>query len=288
MCAKIQTIKDLRLFISRELEGTYPERERWAISGIIIRTVSGISKTQQHTMTDHPVNPEQFSRVRDICRELKTGKPLQFILGETTFYNCTIRLNNYTFIPRPETEELVNLIIHENRGFKGKIIDIGTGSGCIAIALATNLPGSEVIATDVSDEALRIAEENAAVNNATIRFIRDDIFRYQNLTEIRTDIIVSNPPYVRDSEQKFMNRNVLEFEPHSALFVPDSDPLIYYKAILKWASATLKPNGRIYFEINEEMGRQISELLSLYSYSDIKIIADINGKDRIIKGTRHV
>ena len=176
-----------------------------------------------------PVTSEQVKRVVDICKELKTGKPIQYILGETIFYDCIIRVNNATLIPRPETEELVDLIIRENRGLPGNIIDIGTGSGCIAIALAANLPGAVITGIDISDEAIRIARENALLNNVAVSFVKGDIFNFDYEIVNKAEIIVSNPPYVRNSEKQFMSKNVLDFEPHNALFVTDSDPLVYYQ-----------------------------------------------------------
>ena len=288
MGIKIQTIKDIRSYLSRELEGTYPENETGAIATIIIRNVLVIRKLHEVYLTDQTVTGKQSAKIKSICRELKTGKPIQYILGETIFYDCPIRLNRSTLVPRPETEELVDLIIRENRGYKGTIIDFGTGSGCIAIALASNLPGSVVTGTDISVEALSIAYENAALNNVKVKFLQEDIFSPGSGQEDEAGIIVSNPPYVRNSEKQLMSKNVLEFEPQTALFVPDSDPLVYYTAILKKAARILLPGGMIYFEINEVMGKPMAELLESYGYTDIRIVRDINGKERIIKGKSYV
>lgn len=198
-----------------------------------------------------------------------------------------IRLNSDTMIPRPETEELVDLVIKENRGFTGSALDIGTGSGCIAIAIALNLPGSAVTGIDISEGALLKAKENAGLNKVQVSFIRADIFNIDPGLFSGTDIILSNPPYIRESEKKLMSRNVLDYEPHTALFVDDSDPLVYYSAITRLASAILTPGGSLYFEINEALGSQISFLLKSAGYSSVRIIKDINGKDRIIKGIHY-
>ena len=254
-----------------------------SLSGVSL----GISRLHQLYLTERSVNDEQASKIMSICRDLKSGKPIQYIIGETIFYDCIIKLNSATLIPRPETEELVDLIIHENSGYKGNIIDFGTGSGCIAIAIASKLPGSLITGTDISDEALTIAGENAMLNNVKITFLKDDILNPYTGQFERTGIIVSNPPYVRNSEKRMMNRNVLDFEPHSALFVPDDDPLVYYRGILNKAVKILDHKGRIYFEINEMLGESMSLLLESYGYSDIKIITDINGKERIIKGIKY-
>jgi release factor glutamine methyltransferase len=287
MGIKIQTIKDIRSHLATELSGTYADEEIRSLSNIIIRSVMGISRPHQLFLTEHSVKVEQASEIMSICRDLKSGKPIQYIIGQTIFYDCIIRLNHATLIPRPETEELVDLIIHENKGYKGKIIDFGTGSGCIAIAIASKLTGSLITGTDISDEALTIAGENAMLNNVKITFVKDDILNTFTGQFERTGIVVSNPPYVRNSEKRMMNRNVLDFEPHRALFVPDDDPLIYYRGILNKAAKVLDHQGRIYFEINEILGESMSLLLESYGYTDIKIITDINGKERIIKGIKY-
>ena len=288
MGVNIQTIKDIRFYLIRELEGIYPELEISAISNIIIKTVSGLAKLNHIYISDQIVNNVQAEKIINICSELKTGKPIQYVLGETIFYDCIIRLNSATLIPRPETEELVDLVIRENRRYTGNIIDFGTGSGCIAIALAANLPGAVVTGTDISVEALRIAAENAMLNNVKVSFLKDDIFSLDPMIVDKAGIIVCNPPYVRNSEKQLMNKNVLEFEPHTALFVIDSDPLIYYNAILNKAVSILNPGGKIYFEINEAMGKSMVRLFESFRYTDIQIVADINGKERIIKGIRYV
>ncbi len=288
MGVNIQTIKDIRFYLAKELEKIYQEQEISALANIIIKTVIGITKVHQLYMTEQIVTKQQAGRIIDICKELKTGKPIQYILGETSFYDCVIRVTSATLIPRPETEELVDLIIRENRGYQGTIIDIGTGSGCIAVALAVNLPGAVVTGIDISDEAIMTARENAQLNNVTVSFVKDDVFSFDSERVDKAGIIVSNPPYVRNSEKQFISKNVLDFEPHIALFVTDSDPLVYYHAILKLADKILVPGGRLYFEINEAMGKSMVQLLESFGYSVTEIVADINGKERIIKGTKDV
>jgi release factor glutamine methyltransferase len=287
MGIKIQTIKDIRFYLNRELKGTYPEQEIRAITNLIIRNVLKITGLHHAYLTDDLVNNVKASKIISISRELKSGKPIQYILGETIFYDCTIKLNSSTLIPRQETEELVDLIINENSEYKGNIIDFGTGSGCIAIGIASNLPGSLVTGTDISDEALIIAGENARLNNVKITYIKDDILNPDTSQFEKAGIIVSNPPYVRNSEKQMMNKNVLDFEPHNALFVEDSDPLVYYKGILNKAVKILDLQGKIYFEINEMLGKQMVRLLESFGYSDIIIVTDINGKERIIKAIKY-
>jgi release factor glutamine methyltransferase len=287
MTVKIQTIKDIRLFLAGELKGIYSEHEISAMTIIIIKTLFRFSKLHALAFPESPVTKKQVSEVTRICTELKTGKPIQYIIGETGFYNCTFRVNNETLIPRPETEELVDLIIKENRDFRGSILDAGTGSGCIAIALAINLPEAVVSGFDISAGALEIAKENARLNKTKVIFFKADIFDMEFNKFSNTDILVSNPPYIRDSEKKYMDRNILNFEPQSALFVPDSDPLKYYRALIEMAEKILVPDGKIYFEINEALGKEIANLLSVPGYSQINVLKDINGRDRIIKGVKN-
>jgi release factor glutamine methyltransferase len=287
MGVNIQTIKDIRIYLSLELTGIYQEPEINALGNIIIKTVTGVSKLHQLYNPELMINREQAVRVIKITEELKGGKPVQYVLGETSFYDCIIKLNSATLIPRPETEELVHLIINENRGYNGDIIDFGTGSGCIAIALAANIPGAKVTGIDISEDAIRIAHENAILNNVCVSFLKGDIFNFNNTGISKAGIIVSNPPYVRNSEKKSMGKNVLDYEPHIALFVNDSEPLVYYKALLNIAGKNLVPGGQLYLEINEALGDSMVSLLASSGYSEIRIIADINNKDRIIKGTKN-
>jgi len=287
MGIKIQTIKEIRPFLEEELNGLYPEPEIKALSGIIIKTLFKLSTLHLHTYPETRVSPGQNNKILKICKELKTGKPIQYIIGETDFYNCIIKVSPEALIPRPETEEMVDLIIKENKRTARTIIDVGTGTGCIAISLAINIPGSQVTAIDFSDSVINLAKLNASLNNAEVTFIKTDILD-PDLNQLPVvDIIVSNPPYVTESEKKLMGRNVLDFEPHSALFVSDSNPLVFYSSILSMAKMKLTTGGRLYFEINEMMGEKMTQLLDLYGYYDIVLIKDINGKERIIKGVKN-
>jgi release factor glutamine methyltransferase len=288
MAVNIQTIKDIRFYLAEELTGIYNKQEIRILADLLIKTVTGRIKLHQLFDNRYAVSTSEASKIIEFTSGLKTGKPIQYILGETTFYDCIIKLNSSTLIPRPETEELVDLIIKENKNFNGNIIDFGTGSGCIAIALAMKFPLSELTGIDISEDALNIARENAVLNKVKVSFIKGDILDF-NKTEIgKAGIIVSNPPYVRDSEKSLMGKNVLDFEPHQALFVPDSEPLLYYRAILEIAAHILLPRGRLYFEINEAMGAVLVQLMKLFGYSEIQIIPDINDKERFIKGRKNV
>ena len=287
MAVKLQTIKDFRNFLIKELSSIYHERESSSIAEIVIADVFEL-RSRSELMAIRNVNPDndKIRKFMNYCNILKTGKPVQYVLGETIFYGCRIKVSQGILIPRQETEELVDMIIKENNDFKGRILDIGTGSGCIAVALARNLPLSRVTGIDISPAAVKAASENASLNNVDSRFLTADILNpgFSELT--RAGIIVSNPPYVRESEKAAMHSNVLDFEPHEALFVPDEDPLLYYRAILEAANEILELPGRIYFEINEALGKEMVSLLSSFDYTGVEIIKDLNGRDRIAKAKR--
>jgi len=283
MAVKIQTIKDIRFYIARELGVLYNEQEVKAVADILIKSVLNISKLHQLYDNGFRISETDALKIIDYTARLKTGEPVQYVIGETSFYNCTIRVNRSTLIPRPETEELVDLIIKENKGFDGNILDLCTGSGCIAIALAVNMPLANVTGMDISEEALEIAHINSDLNKAGVTFLKGDILDQNLMVLPQAGIIVSNPPYVRESEKLLMSGNVLDFEPHQALFVTDSDPLLYYRAILKIADEILLPGGRLYFEINEAMGLNLIRLLTENNYSDAEIVLDLNDKERMIK-----
>jgi release factor glutamine methyltransferase len=287
MAVKIQTIKEIRFHIRKELAEVYNDHEVKIVSDIILKSVTGIKKLHQLHDDRQEVTESEKEKIFLLVNELKTGKPIQYVTGETTFYNCLIKLNASTLIPRPETEELVDLIIRENKGFKGKIIDFGSGSGCIAIALASNLPLSDITSVEISEEALNIARKNAELNNVKVTFSKNDILNFDSAGMEKTGIIVSNPPYVRESEKKLMSENVLGFEPPLALFVSDSEPLIYYKAILEIADQILLPGGKIYFEINEALGQSLFEVVESFGYSGIEIVRDLNDKERILKARKN-
>jgi release factor glutamine methyltransferase len=283
MGVKIQTFRDIRNCLSEELRAIYPEPEINALANMIIKTFPEVKKLHQIYDPDQVVSTEYIALITTIIRELKNGKPIQYILGSTDFYNCIIKVTKATLIPRQETEELVDLIISENNGYNGNIVDFGTGSGCIAIALAKNLTASSVTGIDISAESIALARENADLNNVNLLFRQEDIFNPVEVLTNKAGIVVSNPPYVRISEKSLMSRNVLEHEPASALFVNDSDPLVYYKAILNISETILQPGGKIYFEINEALGKEMISLLKEYKYTEIILVKDINGKDRILK-----
>lgn len=285
MAVNIQTIKEFRKYLKEELKNLYPDNEIDSIASLVIEKITGRSRIQQIAGNDDPLSPWLTEKLTAVAAELKSGKPVQYILGETVFYGCLIKVNDSTLIPRQETEELVELVIRENRGCSGVITDLGTGSGCIAIALKKNLSEAKVHAIEISEKAIETAKENSKINSCEISFIKADILKIPVNTVPLSDIFVSNPPYVTESEKKSMHMNVQGFEPHSALFVPDNDPLLYYRAIASLASSRLKSGGRIYLEINEAMPEKVTDLLKETGFTDIAAIDDIHGKKRIIKAS---
>lgn len=223
-----------------------------------------------------------------ILEKLKKEVPIQYLLGKTNFYGLDFEVNENVLIPRPETEELVEWIINENSGLdksrRLKILDIGTGSGCIAISLAKNLPNAEVYAIDISKKALETAKRNAINNNVEVTFIYKDILELELLKD-NFDIIVSNPPYVRNLEKEEIKKNVLDYEPHLALFVEDNNALVFYKKIAALAQKNLKENGQLFFEINQYLGEEMNSLLESMNFRNIELRRDIYDNDRMMKGS---
>lgn len=218
----------------------------------------------------------------EIVERLKANEPVQYIIGEEEFFGLKFRVTADTLIPRPETEELVELILNENKeNPSASILDVGTGSGCIAISLAKYMPKATISAWDISSEALNIARQNAEQNKVSVRFSEVDVLGNYPETE-RFDIIVSNPPYVMECEKQEMDDNVLSFEPHTALFVPDEKPLLFYERIAEIGLNILKPKGKLYFEINRAKAVETKEMLEEKGYSDVRIVKDISSNDRMV------
>ena len=245
--------------------------------------VYGLSRTEIALSPMKVLDPDE--RLGHMITELKAARPIQYVLGYGYFCDLRLQLREGVLIPRPETEELVRWVVSTFKGTReGRILDIGTGSGCIAIALKSFLPGFDVSALDCSSEALAIAESNALENHCDISFRQCDIL--QQTPEDTFDCIVSNPPYVRLSEKPFMRRNVLDYEPESALFVTDDDPLLFYRTIATQALGLLPAGGYLFFEINENLGKETTDLLSGLEYTHIELRQDIFDRDRMIKAVR--
>lgn len=269
-----------------ELKHVWGETEAVAIARILISHIAGIS-SHEIPLSKSIQFSEMQQRLYDAYLiELKNQKPIQYIIGETEFYGLTLKVNSSVLIPRPETEELVDWIISTRPSAKS-IIDIGTGSGCIPIALAKNLPNAKVSATDISKDALDVAGKNAKNCGVNVNFLLHNILKDSSelLVDKPFDVVISNPPYIRESEKKDMLPNVLEYEPTLALFVPDSDPLLFYRRIAQVSKEMLKQNGQLFFEINEAFGLETKEMLNGLGYGNVQIKKDINGKDRMVNAT---
>ncbi|WP_178988080.1 peptide chain release factor N(5)-glutamine methyltransferase [Winogradskyella schleiferi] len=285
---------DLQNIYHKELDAIYGKDEVNSFFYLCTEHYLNVPRIQMTLEPEFTITKPETDTFFTVLEELKQQKPIQYILRETEFYGLPFKVNEHVLIPRPETEELVDLIIkcHSERSEKSqiKILDIGTGSGCIAISLAKNLPNADVYALDISKEALSVAKENAKLNNVNIRFIEANILNeicHSALDAQSTyDIIVSNPPYVRELEKQEIKPNVLDNEPHLALFVEDNNPLVFYKAITNFALKNLKENGRLYFEINQYLGEETRELLIDADFRDVDLIKDLNGNYRILKGKR--
>lgn len=229
------------------------------------------------------VTREQISRIVD---RLCAHEPIQYILGSVSFYGYTFKVTPAVLIPRPETEELVDLIIQEEQEGGLRLLDIGTGSGCMAISLAKQLESPVVSALDISEAALEVAKYNAELNQVNVHFIQQDILRSEAFQLEQQDVIVSNPPYVMNREKDAMQQNVLAYEPHGALFVPDDDPLLFYRAIGEFGLRNLKAGGRLYFEINSALGEETKALIAGMGYRNCTLLKDLSKRDRIIQAIR--
>jgi len=266
------------------LSSKYPRQEIESISKLIFEKVLGLSRLQVYLNQHETISPANLAQITEIVNRLIQFEPIQYILGETEFYGLPLKVNAAVLIPRPETEELVEWIINNNPPKNPIVLDIGTGSGCIPIALSKNLPGASVDGWDISSEAIMVARENAELNQVMVNFCYADVLNQEYPAQPQKyDIIVSNPPYVTVSEQLSMLQNVIDYEPHIALFVPDNDPLLFYRAIADLAINQLKPGGKLYFEINEQFGNETAYLLSSKGFENIIIRKDINGKERMLK-----
>ncbi len=278
----MNTVAKIIKTFKTELKNIYPDREIQSFLDILLQYYANMNKTEVFLNPEKKLFPEAVFELKIALRKLKQEIPVQYIIGETEFYDLPVKLSSDVLIPRPETEELVDLILKNHKKNQNiNILDMGTGSGCIAVALKKYLPEAQVFAMDVSEDALKIAKDNAAINQTEIHFFKDDILNPQNKYDL-FNVIVSNPPYVRESEKKLMKKNVLDNEPHLALFVKDDDALIFYRKIIDFAKAHLKPEGFIYFEINEALGKDAAELLYQNAFKNIQIVKDIFGKERML------
>lgn len=282
------TLGEALHFMQDQVGNLYPEREYKSIRRIVFERIANIQAIDFHLKPHLEISEENFTKIKEVIADLKEFKPIQYILGITEFLGLKFRVTPSVLIPRPETEELADWIIKTHKFNENKILDIGTGSGCLAIALDKLMVHSQTDAIDISDEALEIADENSYMNESIVNFFNYDILQghhanHSDLFKENYDIIVSNPPYVAESEKAEMLRNVLDYEPHVALFVKDEDPLLFYKAIADFARIKLEWGGFVYFEINPKFVNEVREMLTLKGFRNIQIKEDLSGKPRMLR-----
>lgn len=289
-------IKQYRSQFIQALSTIYDEGEAESFFYLILQDKKQLKRIDLALQPDLFFSEEEIVVWNSILEQLKLEIPVQYLLGKTHFYGLEFEVNENVLIPRPETEELVEWILQENLKIEKikdlKILDIGTGSGCIAISLAKNLPSAKVFAIDVSEKALATAQKNAIMNQAEVHFIKTDILNINDLQELPAsnfqlpthfDIIVSNPPYVRNLEKEEIKKNVLDNEPHLALFVEDDNALIFYRKIAELAQKNLTSNGQLYFEINQYLGKEMIQLLEKMNFKNVELRKDIYGNDRMTR-----
>ncbi len=279
---------ELNLKMNNSLSKLYDSSEIESFFYILINFRLNLSKIDYVLNKEHKISNEDILFFEKTINRLKNEEPIQYILENTDFYGLKFHVNKNTLIPRPETEELVNWIIKDFETPNKEnlsILDIGTGSGCIPISLSKNLKNSNVVTVDISQDAIDVAKHNAVTNSVTVSFVIDSILdpKIISCSEYMFDVIVSNPPYVRNLEKQEIKKNVLSYEPHLALFVEDSDPLIFYREIAKYAISHLKKNGVLYFEINQYLGRETVLLMKKMGFKNVELRKDISGNDRMIK-----
>ncbi len=272
-------------YIRQELSGFYPDAEAAAMAKYILTEKFRLSVLDLYAGKDMNFSSEKLSEINDILARLKSYEPLQYIISETWFCGYCFKVTPAVLIPRPETAELIDWIVKDNKRRGVHVLDIGTGSGCIPVSLALMMDSPVVSAWDISEEALAVASENARINNADVAFSRVDVLG-TDIPDIKVDILVSNPPYITESERKDMEKNVLDWEPDLALFVPDDDPLRFYRRIAELGLDILNDGGLIYFEINRAYGSETVDMLASMGYKDIELRKDLSGNDRMTKALR--
>ena len=276
----MKKVSDILPYFLKEMNGFYPENEIKSMFYISIEHLLGYNRSDTIIKSENDLFPHFKIEFTEIIERLKKKEPIQYILNETTFYGLTFSSRKGVLIPRPETEELVDWIIKDNENSEKRYLDIGTGSACIIVSLAKNLKG-DFHAIDISENALREAKQNVKRNNVDVILKKFDILN-SDLVGF-SDVIVSNPPYVLESERKYMHQNVLAWEPELALFVKDKSPLLFYERIANQSTKVLNKNGILYFEINEKYGNETIEMLTQKGFVNIELKKDINEKDRMVK-----
>jgi release factor glutamine methyltransferase len=272
-----------------KLVGTYESREADNIADWVFETITGSKRLERSSNKGIILSDDIYERLNNALQRLLRNEPVQYVLGEAYFYKRRFIVNKHVLIPRPETEELVEEIKKKELKIKQelKILDIGTGSGCIAISIKKELPGAEVTAIDVSEEALKVARDNATSLDAEVIFRQKDFLNEYSWQDLPSyDIIVSNPPYIPIMEKEMLSRNVTEHEPPIALFVWDNDPFIFYKMIARFSKGHLDPNGKIYVEVHENFAKNVKDIFFENRFTDVKVKVDIYGKERMITASK--
>jgi len=281
-------LSQLKIKFLNLLKDEYPVQEVNSFFNLLTECYLGMSRLDFALRPEKELSSIEIEKFESAIHRLSLHEPIQYIIGETEFFGLKFKVDEHVLIPRPETEELVQWLLDDIRELKNpsnlKILDIGTGSGCIAISLAKNLPNAEIFALDISEKALKTAKENAGLNKVKVNFIQADILNLEALAG-KFDIIVSNPPYVREMEKTEMHRNVLENEPDLALYVKDTDPLIFYKKITKLAEESLIKEGNLYFEINQYLANETEEILKNFGFKT-GLKKDIFGNYRMLRGRK--
>lgn len=267
--------------LANALRQLYSVGEIQTIQREVIEKTTGLNNFQQNINPQYTLNQAQSTQIQQYLTELLTGRPLQYVLGEAYFYDMMLKVNEHVLIPRPETEELVHWV-KEKSTPPQSVLDIGSGSGCISISLKKIFPNAEVYALDVSEDALQVLQENVKNQGVEINPIHADIFHFN--PSIKFDLIISNPPYVPEYEKLEMQKQVLQFEPHWALFVPDNNPTIFYTHIANWALKNLNPGGSLYFECHYLYATQVKQQMELLGYTEVELRQDLSGKNRMLKG----
>ena len=281
------TIAETRKKIKQSLSGYYDDNEIRNFSDLLFFHLLNYSKIELRMKGNEVISQQDEKILEEMLTRLKTFEPVQYILGKTVFFDLSFLVSPHVLIPRPETEELVDWVLKDYAGKKVQILDIGTGSGCIAVTLAKNLPLAKISGCDNDERAIEISLKNSGLNKTQVSFFLFDVLNPAINMEIRYHVLVSNPPYVRESEKALMHANVLNYEPHRALFVSDDDPLLFYKAIADLGRKIVLPNGAIYCEINENFPEETLRIFNDRNYKTAEMRRDINGKPRMIKAIKN-
>ncbi|MFD1186947.1 peptide chain release factor N(5)-glutamine methyltransferase [Pontibacter rugosus] len=282
------TIQELQQHIRASIKNAYPEPEAGSIAQLVLEHVLQKNRLQLSLSQLEEVPAVHIATVEEMVERLQQQEPVQYVLGVAYFYGLELQVDERVLIPRPETEELVDLVLREHKGRKElTILDVCTGSGCIPLALQATMADAKVYGLEISEGALQVAQANAAKYKLPVEWLQADVFEpVPGIAAGALDIITSNPPYVLEEEKAVMQNNVLQYEPHLALFVPNTDPLKYYKRITKIGLQLLKKGGKLYFEINERYSQEVQEELLKAGFEQIRIVSDFFGKNRIVVAVR--